>query len=69
MKIIFFLLAAGSLLVERGAAECPASHEELPILYDDDTFTCAILWRGEGDDSVLNSCIDCDGNDGIGAGL
>ena len=52
-------------LVGHCAAECPASHEELPTLYDDQTFNCAVYWAGEGDDSALNSCIDCEGNDGI----
>jgi len=55
-------------LLGSAAAECPASHEELPTLYDDDTFNCAIKWLGEGDDSALNSCNECDGSDGIEAG-
>jgi len=50
-----------SIIISLGAAECPGNHEEIPTLYDDDTFTCWVFWSGLGHDSPLNSCIDCDG--------
>jgi len=65
MKFMLLTLAAVALFLGGIGAECPASHEVLPTLYDDDTFNCAVRWRGEGDESPLNSCVDCDGYDGI----
>jgi len=68
MRLLLLFALLGS-----AAAECPASHEELPTLYDDTTFNCAIIWMGKGDDSALNSCKGCygstDGLDGIEGGL
>ena len=69
MRVIFSLLIAIALVVERGGAECPASHEEVPTLYDNDTFSCAMTWEGLGDDNSLNSCTSCSGWDGVAAGL
>jgi len=56
-------------LLGSAAAECPASHEELPTLYNEDTFNCAFRWAGEGDDNNLNSCNDCDDGDWVGDGI
>jgi len=46
-----------------GSAECPADHEEIPTLWDDDTFNCAMVWQGPGNDSPLNSCCDTNNDD------
>lgn len=50
-----------AMIAGLGTAECPGNHEEVPTLYDDETFTCWVLYQGEGHDSPLNSCVDCDG--------
>lgn len=57
MKFLSVALA----LLGKAASECPASHEEVPTLYDDTTFNCMTYWQGSGDPSQLNSCVDCFG--------
>ena len=35
------------MIQSHGGAECPASHEEIPTLWDDDTFNCFMFWQGQ----------------------
>ncbi len=35
--------------------------QDVPTLYNNDTFMCAKLWQGVGHEHHLNSCLDCDG--------
>jgi len=71
VKMLYAAVLLLAALVSHGGAECPASHEEIPTLWDDDTFNCFMMWQGPGDSSALNSCIgDCDsGADGVDAGI
>ncbi len=44
------------LFAASASAECPQI-QDLPILYDDDTFLCAEIWQGPGDDDLIQVII------------
>ncbi len=45
------------LCAASASAECPQI-QDLPILYDDDTFLCAEIWQGPGDDDLIQVIIE-----------
>ena len=49
LVLIFCALANG---------ECPDIND-IPIMYDENTFTCALKWYGPGNDNAIQGCNDC----------
>jgi len=42
--------------------ECPANpDDDIPIMYDEDHFTCAKIWNGPGDSYWVDACNGCSG--------
>jgi len=73
IKILSLLLFIGILGSIKG--ECP-SPNSIPIMYDDEHFTCAKKWYGPGNPESIDACNGCDygesytmrdGEDGYGA--
>ena len=52
-------MALLALLVPMAAGQCPEINE-LDVLYDSDTFMCAYVWQGPGDDDPIQACTLCD---------
>merc|ERR1711860_44798 len=56
LKMISFvkvLLVFGYIYSAKG--ECPAP-DDIPIMYDENTFTCATFWAGPGADQWVDAC-------------
>merc|ERR1712008_85092 len=45
------------------AGECP-SMDEVPVMYNKETFMCARLYTGFGSDNAIDACNDCPGYPG-----
>jgi len=49
------LLFTFSAMIISGKGECPAMND-IPIMYNDQLFTCAKIWRDKGGDYAVDSC-------------
>ncbi len=52
-----------ALSLHLGHGECP-NMKDLPVMFDDQTFLCAKVFKGEGHEFAVSGCNACDSNQG-----
>ncbi len=49
-------------LIQSIAGECP-NMRDVPVMYDDNKFMCAVRWRGAGNEYPVEACNNCEADE------